>query len=306
MRKEFSSWLEKKIAEDPKIIFLTGDLGFNAFESIAKTAGKRFVNVGVSEQNMIGVAAGMASQGLSPICYSIAPFAVFRPFEQIRLDLCLHKMNVKIIGNGGGYGYGIMGATHHALEDLACLSSLPNMKCFVPLSNEDLFTSAEAMMDYSGPSYLRLGSGAWPTAVSFAAPSPFRKVMSGGRVVAVGLGPIVQNILKAEVDLRDQKTKCFASVYAVSELPLAQLSAEFIEEVKLTKRLLVVEEHVQRGGLAEHLSLFLMQKGVHAQVISLHAQGYPNQLYGSQAYHQHLSGLDSQSISQTLLEMVNE
>jgi transketolase len=304
MRKEFSQWMEKKISENPRIVFLTGDLGYMAFEGVAKAAGSRFVNVGVSEQNMISLAAGLASQGLLPFCYSIAPFAVFRPLEQIRLDVCIHKMNVKIIGNGGGYGYGIMGATHHALEDLACLSSMPHMKCFVPLCNEDLFTAAEAMMSYDGPSYLRMGAGTWPSSVQYPGPGAFRKVLSGDAVVIVGLGPSIQNVLKAEMDRRTKGECKSASIYAISELPLLQLNSDFAEEVKRTGRLVIVEEHVQRGGLAEHLSLLLMQNGISAQVRNLCARGYPNGLYGSQTYHQRVSNLDSVSITQTLSDLL--
>src|SRR5439155_6887542 len=107
-------------------------------------------------QNMISAAAGMASEGLSPICYSIAPFAVFRPAEQIRLDVCLHHLNVKIVGNGGGYGYGIMGATHHALEDVGMLSSFQGLSCYLPATGADVAGTADAMMQQRGPSYLRL------------------------------------------------------------------------------------------------------------------------------------------------------
>jgi len=116
MRKEFSKTIEEIAKKDKKVIFLTGDLWFYGPRKRQEAIGKRFINAGVSEQNMISMAAGMASEGLRPICYSIAPFAVFRPAEQIRLDIGLHNMNVKIVGNGGGYGYGIMGATHHAIE----------------------------------------------------------------------------------------------------------------------------------------------------------------------------------------------
>ncbi len=119
MRKEFSAVVEKIAARDRKVIFLTGDLGFMALENVQRAIGKRFINAGVSEQNMVSMAAALALEGLTPICYSIAPFLVFRPAEQIRLDVCLHDMDVKLVGNGGGYGYGIMGATHHAIEDIA-------------------------------------------------------------------------------------------------------------------------------------------------------------------------------------------
>ena len=114
------------------------------------------MKMGVCEQNMISVAAGLAQQGLIPLPgYSIAPFAVFRPYEQIRVDLALHQMNVKIVGNGGGYGYGIMGATHHALEDIAVLSALPHFACFIPLCNSDVDCACVALFRHVGPCYLK-------------------------------------------------------------------------------------------------------------------------------------------------------
>ena len=112
MRKEFSKTIERIASENKKVLFLTGDLGFMALENVQNSIKNRFINTGVSEQNMMTMAAGMASEGLIPVCYSIAPFAVFRPAEQIRLDIALHNMNVKIVGNGGGYGYGRYSPRH--------------------------------------------------------------------------------------------------------------------------------------------------------------------------------------------------
>jgi transketolase len=87
---------------------------------------------------MVGVAAGLAYKGFEVFTYSIAPFAIYRCFEQIKIDVCIHNLPVFIVGNGGGYGYGIMGATHHAIEDIACVSSLPNMTCWIPAFTEDV------------------------------------------------------------------------------------------------------------------------------------------------------------------------
>ena len=146
MRKEFSKSMEKVAAFDSSVIFLTGDLGFMALENLRAVMGARFINAGVSEQNLVSMAAGLSSQGFTVLCYSIAPFAVFRPAEQIRIDVCLHNMNVKIIGNGGGYGYGVMGPTHHAIEDYGIMLTLPNMRVFIPAFDEDV----DAVMDRAG------------------------------------------------------------------------------------------------------------------------------------------------------------
>ena len=112
MRNEFAQWIEQYGRQESRLIFLTGDLGYGALENVQAALGPRFVNMGVSEQNMVSVAAGLARQGLLPLCYSIAPFVVYRCLEQFRNDACLHNLPVFLVGNGGGYGYGIMGSTH--------------------------------------------------------------------------------------------------------------------------------------------------------------------------------------------------
>src|SRR5205814_4469990 len=196
MRKEFSNWIENFGRNESRFIFLTGDLGFAALENVQAALQRRFVNMGVCEQNMVSVAAGLAQQGLTPLCYSIAPFAVFRPYEQIRLDVALHNLNVKIVGNGGGFGYGIMGASHHALEDIAVLSVFQNFICFIPFCNSDVAGACDALFAFSGPSYLRLRYGAWPADMGALPPfAAIRKLVRARQAkpssTIVGLGPVL-------------------------------------------------------------------------------------------------------------------
>ncbi len=298
MRKEFSSWIENFGRNERRFIFLTGDLGFGALENVQAALQERFVNMGVCEQNMISVGAGLAQQGLMPLCYSIAPFAVFRPYEQIRVDLALHQMNVKIVGNGGGYGYGIMGATHHALEDIAVLSALQHFACFIPLCNSDVDGACAALFRYVGPSYLRLGFAVWPDdAGELEGFKPIRK-LAGSRLARpkatiVGLGPVLLNVLPwilegAETD-----------VFAVSQMPLVDLSDELLASLRASGLLWVIEEHRARGGLGEHLAARMAQQGVPFRLHHTYAVGYPDGLYGSQSYHQTRSGLDPVSLQQT-------
>ncbi len=289
MRKEFTAWLEAYAGANPDVLVLTGDLGYAALEGTRDRIGDRFVNMGVSEQNMISVAAGLASEGLRPICYSIAPFAVFRPAEQIRLDVCLHGLNVKIVGNGGGYGYGIMGATHHALEDIAVLSSFPGMSCFLPVTGADVATVADTMMADTGPGYLRLNMGTLPPDRKLEAPfAPIRRILPAPedpKLTIVALGPIALHALDPRAD-----------VWVVSRLPFVPHRA-LLDSVWRTGRLLVVEEHVERGGLAEHLALAVLKAGLSPMIWTRSAAGYPSKTYGSQAFHQRESGLDAASIA---------
>ncbi|MHB9139573.1 MAG: transketolase C-terminal domain-containing protein, partial [Victivallaceae bacterium] len=265
--------------------------------------GARFINAGVSEQNLVSLGAGLASQGYAVLCYSIAPFAVFRPAEQIRLDVCLHDMNVKIIGNGGGYGYGIMGATHHALEDIAVLSSFQNMKCYIPFCNEDVDGIVNVMMKRKGPAYLRLGFGAKPEDLVLSAYNGVRKLKNGKKITVAGMGPVVLNVLKAIETGIDADG---VDLFAVSEMPIVELPENLLNSVKQTGKVLVVEEHVSRGGLGENLSLLLLKNSVGCKLVHQCAAGYPNGLYGSQAYHQKMSGLDPATIHQIIKELSNE
>jgi transketolase len=303
MRKEFAHWIENFGRREKLFLFLTGDLGFSAFESMQAALGQRFINMGVCEQNMVSVAAGLARKGLRPICYSIAPFAVFRPYEQIRLDVALHKLPVKIVGNGGGYGYGIMGASHHALEDLAALSALPGFRCFVPFANADVEGACDALFAHPGPGYLRLGNGQWPEVAGTLPPfAPVRRLGSPGaaapRLTIAGLGPVLLNLLPWA--LQDGG----ADVFAVSMLPLPEHPAALEASVRSTGRLWVIEEHSPRGGLAEHLAAALATRGVPFTLTHSHARGYPDGVYGSQGYHQRSSGLDSASLRETFSKIV--
>lgn len=301
MRKEFSSGIEKAALADSKIVFITGDLGFMALENVRDAIKGRFINAGVSEQNMISFAAGLASQGLKPVCYSIAPFAVFRPAEQIRLDVGLHNMNVKIVGNGGGYGYGIMGATHHAIEDIAVMSSFQNMKCYVPFCNEDVAGSLDAMLKRKGPAYLRLGYGSKPGPLDIPGFSPVRKLCAGVDLTIAVMGPVALDVLQAM-----GKTDVNNDLFVFSEIPAAELTEEFMQSVIKNRKLLIVEEHVSRGGLGEMLALMLMKNNIRCGLRHVHALGYPDGLYGSQAYHKSACGLDAESLAKTIKEFTDE
>ncbi len=297
MRKEFSAAIERIAREDDKVVFITGDLGYNALEDVAKIMGPRFINAGVAEQNMVGMAAGMAYRGYKVFCYSIAPFVVYRCLEQFRNDVCLHKMPVFLVGNGGGYGYGIMGSTHHAIEDLACLSSLQNVNTYIPAFADEVEPMLDQIVAEGRPTYLRLGAG--PSTPDGAETyGSFKQIVrspaSIGTVVA--LGPVAANVLTA---LQDELLKDQFDVFTATNLPL-DLPTDLAHRWA-GKPLLVVEEHVSIGGLAQQLSLKLLAHGtVPSQFISLSAQGYPNGLYGDQKYHQQLSGLDAASIAKQL------
>jgi transketolase len=283
-------------ATDSDFVFLTGDLGFMALEPLRDAAGDRFVNMGVAEQNMVSVAAGLAFTGLKPWVYSIAPFIYARPYEQVRNDLCAHDMPVTLVGNGGGYGYGAMGETHHALGDYGALSCFRNMRVFVPAFAADVSVIVDHLTQFRHPAYLRLGRCELPPGAELPSYAPWRCLMEGqGPVVAV-VGPLAGGIWKAVRELPDHQRP---SLWVITELPIADgaIPAAFFNQLRRSRRLMVIEEHVAQGGVGQMLARALALAGeMPPQFSHRCAQGYVSGNFGSQAFHRKECGLDPESI----------
>ncbi len=296
MRKEFAAKIGQLFESDDKLVFLTGDLGYNALEEIQAKYSDRFINAGVAEQNMVGLASGLAYEGHPSFVYSIAPFAVYRTLEQIRLDVCIHNHAVCIVGNGGGYGYGIMGATHHANEDLACLSPLPNMICWVPAFSEDVEYCLDQIVTRKGPAYLRLGLGvSYPQPIKIGLINQVVKSTKKPRLTIITQGPVVKNAIKALAGIED------VDLFSMLTLPIFDLTPALKNSIESTQNVLVIEEHTERGGLAEHLLMRLTREKLRLnQFEAFNAKGYPSKTYGSQDFHWKESGLDVESIQNYL------
>lgn len=287
MRAEFARAMLSLFERRRDLVFITGDLGYMALEEVAQAFGERFINAGVAEQNAVGLAAGLAREGHLPWIYSMAVFTALRPYEQIRHNLCLHELPVKLVGNGGGYGYGIMGATHHALEDIGALRALPNLRLYVPLVAADVDEVVRTMANDPLPNYLRLNTPAeLPDAVpAFAA---WRRLKRGRSAVVVGMGPVLQHLYELHApELLDE-----LEIWSVGTFPLEKLPVELSASIAQKGRVITIEEHYRAGGLGEALSHLLLTSGVLPKSFaSFHAEGYPSGRYGSQRFHQEESGL---------------
>jgi transketolase len=277
-------------------VFLTGDLGFQALEPLREALGARFINAGVAEQNMIAVAAGLARTGLRPWVYSIAPFLYARPYEQIRNDICLHDLPVTLVGNGGGYAYGVMGCTHHALEDYGALLCLPNLRAFVPAFAADVAALIPRLAAYPHPAYLRLGRCELPKTLTLPAYAPWRRLLRGQGATMVIVGPLAGGLLAALSALPAAQRP---DVWVVTELPIEAeaLPPDFLADLRRSRHLFVVEEHVAQGGAGQMLAHCLLSMGqAPAQFTHRCALGYVSGYYGSQQFHRKECGLDPDSI----------
>lgn len=295
MRKVLCNSLLEHSGRD-EFVFLTGDLGFNALEPLRSAMGARFINAGVAEQNMVSVAAGMSSLGLVPWTYSIAPFIYARPFEQIRNDVCMHGLHVVLVGNGGGYAYGSMGGTHHALEDYGSLLCLPNMHVYVPAFALDVPVIINRLFTFKHPSYLRLGLCEKPKDLVLPPYAPWRRLMGGRGPTMVIVGPLAGGILESLSNLDEAMRP---TLWVLTELPVNKdaIPGEFIADIRRSGSLFVVEEHVAQGGVGHMLAYALLEMGESPPEFTHKcALGYVSKLYGSQRFHRKECGLDPESI----------
>jgi transketolase len=274
-------------------VFLTGDLGYRALEPLQAAMAERFVNAGVAEQNMVSVAAGLARNGMRPWCYSIAPFLFARPFEQIRNDVCLHGLPVVLVGNGGGYGYGVMGATHHALEDYGILLTLPEMSVVIPAFDADLESTIAQLFNAETPSYLRLGLSEEPKGRKPPKWAQWRKLVDGPGPAIVAVGPLAGSLWQMCEDTPEYMRP---NLWCLSELPIRDLPDDLVDELE-RHGLCVAEEHVEQGSVGSILAREFLRLGIRPKAfVHKHALGYPSGTYGSQKFHRQECGLNAASI----------
>lgn len=295
MRTAFLNALLAAAERDPRIWLLTGDLGYSVLEPFAQRFPDRFVNVGIAEQNMTGVAAGLAMAGKVPITYSIANFPTLRCLEQVRNDICYHGLNVKIVAVGGGMAYGSLGYTHHAVEDLAILRALPGMVVAAPGDPLEAATVLDHALRHEGPVYLRLGKAgepqvhAQPLDLPIGAPA---WVSHGADVVLVSTGTILPVVVEAADRLRAAGNRVgVVSLPWVS--PLSPATA--VEIARSAQRVVCVEEHGP-GGLFAAFAEALAGTGVCPDIRSVRLTQGPTHLSGTQESLRESQGLSAAHI----------
>ena len=270
MRDAFFAELLDLFTADPRVVFLTGDLGYKLYDPLAAADPSRVVNFGIREAAMIGYAAGLAEAGFLPVAYSIVPFITLRCLEQIKLELCYNRRRVILVGVGGGYAYGRNGVTHHGIEDLGLMRSLGGMRVYTPCDPWEVRGLVRALPDLDGPAYIRLGRNKEPRLRPEAAPPspdmPFYQPGTPGHGVLVTAGFLLSEVLAAAEMLARQGT-----APAVLHLPcLSPLPEEYLAPLLAgVGPVLVAEEHIRPGGLGEALARLMLEAGIHAPFASL-------------------------------------
>ena len=260
MRNAYCREVHNLMKDDERIYVLTADIGYKNFDKIIEDFPDRFINMGIAEANMIGVSAGLSLTGKIPFVFTIAPFVTMRCFEQIRVDLCYHKLPVKIIGAGGGFVYGCQGTTHHAIEEVGILRTLPKMTIICPADPVETEKAVNATMALEGPAYIRIGRNNEPVVTNRGNEFKLGKadvINSGLDMTIISSGFILPNVLEAaEILKKDGINSRILNMHTVK--PVDEESV--IRAAEETGAILTVEEHSTIGGLGSAVAEILAEK----------------------------------------------
>lgn len=304
MRDSFVKKLELLAEHDDKIFLIVGDLGYGVIDNFAKRFPRQFLNAGISEQNMMGMASGLAHSGYKVFVYSIANFPTLRCLEQIRNDVCYHGLDVTIVSIGAGFGYGTLGYSHFALEDLSILRTFPNLTIFSPGDSFELSLTLDYIALNSGPNYLRVGKNGESELDGEVLESPFssRVISRGsGRFAVLSTGNIGIEVSDALSNLpRELRSD-------VSHFSVPSLTYRALDSIKLGEfeKVLTVEEHRLAGGFGsfvleylekQHISISVRRVGLNSEV------DFP---IGSQNFLKREFGLDGEGIASQIASFFN-
>lgn len=308
MRNAFADEVTSLGASDQRLMLLSGDIGNKLFDKFKSVAPGRFVNCGIAEANMMGMAAGLALSGFRPIVYTITPFTTTRCFEQIRVDVCYHEAPVIIVGTGSGLSYAELGPTHHSCEDIAILRTLPGMTVVCPADAMEVRLALRAALRQDMPVYMRIGKKG-EAAVHQSEPEFVLgraiTMREGTDVCLIGTGTMVATVFEAAERLAQSnisaRVENFHTVKPLDEVRLLEIFKQY-------PLVAIVEEHGRIGGLAAAISEWAISLGQSSQPRVL-TFGVPDQFphtIGSQEYMRREFGLTADAIVQSALVACTE
>jgi transketolase len=302
MRDTFARTLYEVAKQRPNVFIVVADISpAGSMAPFRADFPSQFINVGVAEQSMIGLCAGLAMRGCTAFAYTIATFSIYRPFEMVRDDLCYQNLPVTVVGIGGGVTYSTLGGTHHTQEDIAITTALPNMSVLAPCDPLETAAATWAAAEAGGPVYLRLGKAGEP-ALTADAPDPFvfgklRYLRRGADTCILSYGPI----MKMALDVADRLEATGRGVSVASVHTLKPLDKEaIVKALNSHRELIVIEEHSVHGGLGAQVKQLAWDAGA---TVTLHTFGLQDafiHVYGSHAELLRAHGLDAPLIAATI------
>ncbi len=307
MRTTFIKTLTSLAEQDDRIFLITPDMGFSVLETFQDRFPERFLNVGIAESNAVGIAAGLALSGRIVYVYSIIPFVCMRPFEQVRVDVAYMNTNVRLVGVGAGLSYGPAGGTHHAVEDVALMRSLPNMSVFSPCDPWEVAQAVTLSVQHQGPMYIRLARNGEPVlsdatrTMSFGQLNPIRRTPDSKILILFhgNAGDIASSVHQ---DLVQQgKATDLISVPFLKPLD----SVNLLQEISRKDVVVVIEEHCQTGGLASAVAEVLVSSSIHPRFKAYNLGDSYSHFVGNQQYIREQFGFTTQAILSDLANFLN-
>lgn len=303
MRTAYLSTLYDLASKDKNVFALISDNGAIVYDKFRQDFGKQYFNLGISEENMLGVAAGMANCGKIPFAYTIGAFLAYRALEFIRNDICLQNQNVKIVGTGAGEVYSALGPTHHSTEDIGGLRSLPNLVILNPASPLEVKKATIAAYEHKGPVYLRLGTNREQEIHSVDYEFEIGKgvtLRNGDDITVVGTGNILNDILQVSDYLAEKEG---LNIRVIDIHTLKPFDKEIIQRsVDETKAILTVEDHNIIGGLGSAVSEVIAEYGKGIKFERLGLDGF-SKGYGTHEEVKIANGVGRSQIKEKILEM---
>ncbi len=307
MRDAFSEALYQIAKKDRRVMLVTSDTGAICHDKFRDSLSDQYLNIGIAEQNMIGIAAGLALAGKLAYVYALVPFATMRCYEQIRVDLCCMGLPVTVVGVGAGYDYSTLGPTHHGTEDIALMRCLPGMSIFSP--SDSIMVEAIAKLSYKlpGPKYIRLDRTGTPLIYS-GIKEDFTKgaavLKKGEDACIIATGRMVYNALKVSEKLAKHKIKStVVDLYRIEPLN-EELMLNIINKFGF---IVTLEEHFLKGGIGTLINELIVKKEKRCLVKNF---GIPDkfcrQYDSKREYLQALMGLDVKSVSSALTRMMKK
>lgn len=306
MRATFFKSLEELYREKNDIVVLTADLGFKLFDVFHEHDPERFYDIGIAEANMIGVSAGLSLSGKNVYSYSIIPFLVMRAYEQIRIDVAYHNLNIKLVGVGGGFTYGLEGITHYGFEDITLMRSLPNMSVVVPADPLEASALAKISYEHQGPMYIRLGRTGDPRIHEREPDFKVGKaiMLSDGKDVALFA---VGNMVHVAQQVVSMLAKKGIRTTLVNMHTIKPIDKKVIIQVASTHgHIFTIEEHYIHGGLGSAVAEVLAESQYGGYFNRIGIDVDSEKSIGTPDYLREVYGLTSKSIYKKVLNQIKE
>jgi transketolase len=298
MRNTFANTIVNLAISNPKLMLLTGDLGFSVFEPFIDKCPTQYINCGMMEQSMTGIAAGLASEGFLPIIYSIIPFVTMRNIEQIRNDICYQNLPVTIVGVGAGFSYGPYGHTHHALEDIGMLRTLPNLRILTPGDPYEVEKLTEQIFANPQPTYIRIGKKGEPILHKQTTKILIGKTItmkSGNDIALLSNSTMLDSTILVSEELK--KVHINARVISIPTMKPLDVT-DIIKSAEQTKLIVTIEEHSIIGGLGSLIAEILVDSNSMHPLLRL---GFTKSI-GTQEHMRDVNGLSVKTLVKRILE----